>query len=90
MAPAATNCAHHPDRPGHARCMECHRVVCAECATDWQGINYCAPCLARRREVARVLRPWPGRITLLVASGLLAVVLTRLIAWTGVFLAGLL
>ena len=66
MAAAATNCAHHPDRPGHALCMECRRVVCEECATDWQGINYCAPCLARkaaggrsRADLARAGRPAP-------------------------------
>ena len=90
MAAVATRCAHHPDRPGHALCMECRRVVCAECATDWQGINYCAPCLGKRRRAAGVVRAWPGRIVLLLACAALAVVLTRLMAWTGVLIAGLL
>jgi hypothetical protein len=90
MAAVATYCAHHPDRPGHALCMECRRVVCEECATDWQGINYCAPCLGKRREAARAVRAWPGRVVLLLACVLLAVVLTRLTAWAGVLVAGLL
>jgi hypothetical protein len=89
MAAVATFCAHHPDRPGHALCMECRRVVCAECATDWQGINYCAPCLEQRRQVKGAGRAWPGRVALLLACAALVVVLTRLMAWTGVLLAGL-
>jgi hypothetical protein len=68
--------------------MECRRVVCEECATDWQGINYCAPCLARRRQAAGAGSPWPGRVALFLASAALVVVLTRLMAWTGVLLAG--
>jgi hypothetical protein len=90
MAAVAMHCAHHPDRPGHALCMECRRVVCEECATDWQGINYCAPCLARRRQALGAGRTWPGRLALLLACAALVAVLTRLMAWTGVLLAGLL
>lgn len=90
MAAVATSCAHHPDRPGHALCMECRQVVCEECATDWQGINYCAPCLGRRRQAPRAVRAWPGQVALLLACAALAVVLTRLMAWTCVLLAGLL
>jgi len=90
MAAVATSCAHHPDRPGHALCMECRRVVCEECATDWQGINYCAPCLEKRRQATRAVRAWPGRVVLVLACAVLAVLLTRLTAWTSVLLAGLL
>jgi hypothetical protein len=36
------------------------------------------------------VRAWPGRIVLLLACVALAVVLTRLAAWTGVLVAGLL
>jgi hypothetical protein len=89
MAAVATSCAHHPDRAGHALCMDCRRVVCEECATDWQGINYCAPCLGKRRQAARAVRAWPGRVALLLACAALVVILTRLMAWTGVLLAGL-
>ncbi|MBI2932709.1 MAG: hypothetical protein HYY16_13765 [Planctomycetes bacterium] len=46
-------CANHPERYGHALCMTCGKVVCQECATPWDGINYCASCLARRRQGAR-------------------------------------
>ena len=41
-------CANHPERFGHALCMSCSRTICQECATVWDGINYCAACLAKR------------------------------------------
>lgn len=49
MALTAQTCAHHPERPGFALCMSCRRVVCQECATTWNGVNHCRPCLARIR-----------------------------------------
>ncbi len=42
-------CVHHPQRAGFAVCMECRDVVCQECATTRDGINYCRACLAKRR-----------------------------------------
>ena len=47
------HCANHADRPGYAVCMACGKVVCQECATRWDGINYCVGCLAERRLGAR-------------------------------------
>ena len=47
------HCANHTDRPGYAICMACRKVVCQECATRWDGINYCVDCLAERRAAAR-------------------------------------
>jgi hypothetical protein len=89
MAATATTCAHHPDRPGHALCMACRKVVCAECATDWEGINYCASCLARRRAAARSGLRLPGWLALAAACSLLLLLAARLMVWTGVVLAGL-
>ena len=47
------HCANHPDRPAHAVCMACRKVVCQECATEWDGVNYCVACLAEKRAGAR-------------------------------------
>ena len=49
MQLALQTCAHHPGRAGYALCMSCRRVVCQECATTWDGVNHCRPCLARKR-----------------------------------------
>ena len=42
-------CHRHVDRKGIARCMTCAVIVCQECATRFDGINYCVECLARTR-----------------------------------------
>ena len=89
MAASATRCAHHPDRPGHALCMACRKVVCAECATDWEGINDCATCLAGRRAASGSGARLPGWLALAAASLVLLMLAVQLGVWTGVFLAGL-
>jgi hypothetical protein len=89
MAASATRCAHHPDRPGHALCMACRKVVCAECATDWEGINYCATCLAGRRAAASSGARLPGWLALTAVSLTLLLLAVRLMVWTGVLLASL-
>ena len=92
--PAATTprraCAHHPDRPGHATCMACRRVVCQECATTWDGIHYCVDCLAQRRRAAEGRTSWAGLIVVGLACVLLLAATARLMVWAGVTLAGLL
>ncbi|MEI6236948.1 MAG: B-box zinc finger protein [Planctomycetota bacterium] len=49
MALKAQTCANHPERPGKAVCMKCRKTVCLECATLWDGINYCVTCLKQTR-----------------------------------------
>ena len=80
-------CANHPERPGHALCMACRKVVCQECATEWDGINYCVACLAERGKAAAPRSSLFGWITLLAASGLLFYASVHLMAWVGVFAA---
>lgn len=66
-------CALHLDRRGVGVCVECRRVVCAECTTRFEGINRCTACLARRRdELAqqRGLPEWTVLNVLVSASGL--------------------
>ena len=47
-----TNCANHPERMAQALCMQCQKSLCQECATSWEGINYCAVCLEKTRSAA--------------------------------------
>ena len=80
-------CVNHPDRPGRALCMACRKVVCEECATQWDGINYCVACLARRRAKAVAkspVLPWLGWGVATIALGWLAV---RIMVFTGALLA---
>ena len=53
MALKTQTCANHPERPGRANCMKCKKTVCLECATLWDGINYCVHCLKTTREGTR-------------------------------------
>ncbi|MBL9038249.1 MAG: hypothetical protein JNG84_07045 [Archangium sp.] len=46
-------CAVHVERPGIGVCVECRNVVCTECTTQFEGINRCASCLAKRRVEAQ-------------------------------------
>ena len=52
MTLASQTCAHHPERIGFALCMACRKTVCQECATTWDGVNHCRPCLVRLRAAA--------------------------------------
>jgi hypothetical protein len=83
-------CANHPGRRVHAVCMTCHRALCQECVTTWDDIHYCAACLARRRDAARVRTPWISWLAQLVAIAALVYACLHVLVWTGVLAAGLL
>jgi hypothetical protein len=90
MALTAQTCAHHPERNGFALCMSCQRVVCEECATTWDGVNHCRPCLvAIRASLERRTSGWTwflfGALSL-VLLGLCG----RAMVWAGVLWARLL
>ena len=73
----AVHCHHHPQRLGIGICVECRQVVCAECSTQFEGINRCARCLARmapRTAPTRLHREW-GFASLLGAAVALALLL---------------
>lgn len=55
MVPASGRCRYHPERMGIGLCVECRNVVCGECTTQFEGINRCANCLARRHAELRTL-----------------------------------
>lgn len=69
-------CHYHPMRAGIGVCVECREVLCAECSTQYEGINRCATCLARmsRKAGARPVgadRRFGNWVTLLLVFGLL-------------------
>ncbi|MDY0061414.1 MAG: hypothetical protein RBU45_16515 [Myxococcota bacterium] len=64
------SCANHPERAAAAICVSCRKAVCAECATQWDGLHHCVACLARRREQARGPKArlsWLGLLLLIPA-----------------------
>lgn len=91
MAPLSTSCVQHHDRAGYAVCMSCRAVLCQECATTFDGINFCRPCLDQRRGVAGTASSWPRRLghaaTALVLV-LMLIACVRLMAWISTVLAG--
>ena len=78
----ANTCAHHPDRPAHALCMSCHKGVCQECATTWDGINYCTSCLAERRRSSGPRSSWISVVPVVLAAAGLFWAVARLTVWS--------
>ncbi len=81
MALQRSNCYNHPDRYGHAVCMTCKKTVCQECATDWDGIFYCSPCLGKRRKSSGQSVPVLGWILVTLAAASLFLLGPRLLVW---------
>jgi hypothetical protein len=49
-------CINHPDRPAVGRCVITHVPICAECSTQYDGVNYSRQGL----EILRRRRAQPG------------------------------
>lgn len=76
MVPASGRCRYHPERMGIGLCVECRNVVCAECTTQFEGINRCATCLAKRHAALRTVvdrKSWTVGNVLLSVVGMLCV-----------------
>ena len=84
-----SSCSFHPERPGHAACVDCRTVICQECATAYDGIYYCARCLATRQGGPRRSRAPLGWLLMSVATAALFFAGVRLAVWSIVLLAGL-
>jgi hypothetical protein len=50
MIQGSGRCHYHPERTGLGICVECRRVICRECTTQFEGINRCASCLGKRLQ----------------------------------------
>jgi hypothetical protein len=83
-------CSAHPERPAHARCMSCQKVLCAECATEWNGINHCRRCLEARGAAARGRSGLFTGAVLVVLIAALLFAHARVLAWMGAAAASVL
>jgi hypothetical protein len=70
--------------------MSCGAAVCQECATTWDGINYCSACLARRGRASQRRRTWPALVLVVAASAALLWLGARLMVWAGALAASFL
>ena len=82
-------CANHPERPALALCMACGRRLCQECATPWEGINFCASCLAARRGGRRERSRFVAWLPPLAAAVLLFLFANQLRVFLAVLLGGM-
>lgn len=82
-------CANHPERPALALCMACGRRLCQECATPWEGIHFCAACLAARRGSGRERRRLLAWLPMLLAAALLFLLANELRVFVAVALGGM-
>ena len=85
----AHHCHYHPQRPVFARCMSCVKMLCQECATQWDGIWHCAHCLGAKRGVKEERSPalrWVA-VSLLTLTFLYCG--ARLMVWAGAIIAGM-
>jgi len=82
MALPTQTCAHHPDRLGFALCMSCRKVVCQECATTWDGVNHCRPCLAKQRAAVEARTPVGAWIGWAAAAAALFAAAGLAMAWS--------
>jgi hypothetical protein len=88
-SPVSESCFNHPARRGFALCMSCRRVVCQECATTWDGVNYCRSCLESRGAAAAGRGAVLAWLTWAAFCGVLFLVATRVLVWSTAMLARL-
>lgn len=69
--------------------MACAKMLCQECATQWDGIWHCAGCLGARRTAHVERSRVPAWIGVVGASLILLYAGARLTVWTGAVIAGL-
>lgn len=57
--PHTFRCANHPEREGIGICVNCRSVVCVECSTKVDRMNYCIRCLqaAAPEQAAEEVNP---------------------------------
>jgi len=69
--------------------MSCRRMLCQECATQWDGIWHCAGCLSAKRGAQVERSPVFGWLGVIVVSLILLFSGARVMVWAGALLAGL-
>lgn len=90
--PASLQCVNHPDRGGIGICVQCGQIVCTECSTKVDRVNYCNVCLAIAQERAQAVAPVSRQgelVAALVALALCLPLLTVLLMGLGLALAAI-
>jgi hypothetical protein len=82
MIQGSGRCHYHPERTGLGICVECRRVICRECTTQFEGINRCASCLGKRLKALE----GPAERKEWTASNLLLVLLGAAVVYGSVLL----
>lgn len=59
ILPSQFRCANHPEREGVGVCVGCRSVICVECSTKIDRMNYCTRCLNAAYPEAKVQRASP-------------------------------
>ena len=91
-APSSLHCVNHLDRGGIGICVKCGQVVCAECSTKIDRVNYCNVCLNAAQESRQTVAPVARRgefVVALVALALCVPLLTALLMGLGMALAAI-
>ena len=89
MVAATQRCSVHEQRPAFARCMSCAKMLCQECATQWDGIWHCASCLGAKRGATVRRSPVFGWIAVVTLSLFILFAGARVMVWTAAILAEL-
>jgi hypothetical protein len=69
--------------------MSCAKMLCQECATQWDGIWHCAACLAAKRGPAVRRSPFLSWAAVVTLSLFMLFAGARVMVWTAALLAGL-
>ncbi|HEY0141460.1 MAG TPA: hypothetical protein VGF48_11240 [Thermoanaerobaculia bacterium] len=81
-------CAIHEQRAAFARCMSCAKMLCQECATQWDGIWHCSACLGAKRTSTVARSPVLAWIGVVLVSLTFLYLGARLMVWSGAVIAG--
>jgi hypothetical protein len=69
--------------------MSCTKMLCQECATQWDGIWHCAACLGAARGVTVQRSPVLAWLGVIGFSFLFLYLGARVMVWLGAMIAGL-
>lgn len=84
--PHTFRCRNHPDREGVGICVSCRTVVCVECSTKVDRMNYCIRCLRAAEPAGETVAADPRRdtwlgIPMLIAAFFLTVLAFASLGW---------
>ncbi len=80
MIQGSGRCHYHPERAGLGVCVECRRVICRECTTQFEGINRCASCLAQRLQALE----GPGERREWTVGNVVFALMSVALVWAGI------